>query len=218
MPRSVRAGYADTVLPLSALFDRSDLPGGSDDVRPAMIWFSKLEADPKIEKRFFDSMEVAIASRWFHCVRIYIDDIESKKERERLLDLGPSVVFLDANGREVTRVVGAHASSPLIYSAMQKASAPDFKKPLTSLVEIYGAFLKRFDKVQGKVADLEFEIQDGQAHLMKHDCAPGRKRLKEDEEAMKPLVVERDKLLDEEKGLLKVELKTAKPEAAKAGG
>jgi hypothetical protein len=182
-----------------------------------MVWFSKLEPDEKLEKRMFDSFEVAVASRWFNCVRIYVDDIDSKAERERYAKVAPSIIFIDGSGKEVTRLAGTSISSPLVYGAMQKASAQDFKKPLTALVEKYSAFLKRFDKVQGQVSELEAQIADGLAHIAKHDCAPGRKQLKENEEEMKPLVAERDKLLEEEKGLLKPEPKNAN-ETAAAGG
>jgi hypothetical protein len=202
------------VLPLSALFDRSDLPGAATEVRPAMIWFSKLEPDEKLEKRMFDSFDVAVAARWFDCVRIYVDDIESKADRERYAKVSPSIIFLDGSGREVTRLAGTAISSPLVYSAMQKASAPDFKKPLVSMVASYTSFLKEFDKVQGKVSNLEVEINNGLAHIAKHDCAPGRKQLKEDEEEIKVLQVERDKLLEKEKTLLKPELKNKETASA----
>ena len=48
---------------------------------------------------------------------------------------------------------------------------------------------------------------EGLDHVAKHDCAPGRKKLKENEQALKPLQAERDKLLVEEQTLLKPELK-----------
>jgi hypothetical protein len=218
LPRATREGYAESTLPLGALFDRSDLPGPDREARPAMIWFSMLEPNEKLEKRLFDNYDIAVASRWFDCVRIYVDDIESKADRDRYAKVAPTIVFLDGSGREVTRLAGASVSSPQVYEAMQKAAAPDFKKPLPTLVEKYSAFLKRFDKVQGRVTDLEVDILAGQEHIMKHDCATGRKQLKEDEEAVKPLRVERDKLLDEEKSLLKPEPKSAKNETASAGG
>jgi hypothetical protein len=212
----MRAGYADSSLPLSALFDRSDI-SNEQELRPAVIWFSKLEPDEKLEKRLFDSMDVAVASRWFNCVRIYVDDIESKADREKYAKIAPSLIFLDGAGREVTRLAGTSVSSPVVYGAMQKAAAQDFKKPLGTLVEGYKGFLKKFDKVQSQVADLELAISDGVAHIAKHDCAPGRKQLKENEEEIKPLQAELEKLLVEEKGLLKPELKT-KGETASAGG
>ena len=114
-----------------------------------------------------------------HCIKIYADDIESKADRERYAKVVPTLILFDGAGREVTRVVGTGTSSPNVYSAMQKAAEPTFKKPLGSLVEIYSAFLKRFDKVAGQVSQLEAEIIDDLDHTAKHDCAPGRKKLKE---------------------------------------
>lgn len=206
LPRSYRTGYEATALPLGALFDRSDLPG-TREVKPAVIWFSKLETDEKLEKKMFDSMEVAVSSRWFDCVRIYVDDIENKAEREDYSKTLPLLVFLDGSGREVSRVGGSAASTSAVYASMQKAAHVDFKAPLTAMVDKYRAFLKKFDKVQAKVSDLESEIAADVEHIAKHDCAPGRRRLKENEAELKPLRVEHEKLLAEEQAILKPELK-----------
>ena len=179
-----------------------------DETKPALVWFTTVNPDEKSEKRLFDSWEVAVASRYFTCVKIYADDIESKADRERYAKVLPTVILFDGAGREVTRVVGTGTSSPNVYAAMQKASESTFKKPLHSLVDIYSAFLKRFDKVQGQVSKLEADIIDDLDHTSKHDCAPGRKILKEHQEEIKPLVVERDKLLEQEKSLLNPDLKS----------
>jgi hypothetical protein len=206
LPREYRDGYGATALPLAALFDRSDLPG-KREVKPAMVYFSRLTLDEKGEKRMFDSMEVAVAARWFDCVRIYVDDIEDKAAREEWSKSSSIIVFLDGSGKEVTRLAGNSVTASAVYSAMQKAAAPDFKNPLPAMVDKYSAFLRKFDKIQSKVTGLEADIQDDIAHIAKHDCAPGRRRLKENEDELKPLRNERDKLLEDEKVLLKPELK-----------
>jgi hypothetical protein len=202
LPRVVRAGYTDTMLPLGALFE-------SDGAKkPAMVWFTSVEPDEKAEKRLFDNWDVAIGARYFNCVKIYVDDIESKALREKYAGAGNTVVFLDDAGREVGRVSGTGGGSSGVYASMQKAAAVDYKKPLTALVQTYSDFLKRFDKVQGKVANLEADVADDLAHISRHDCAPGRKQLKEHEEDLKPLQAERDKLLEQEQSLLKPEVKS----------
>jgi len=202
LPRSIRSGYTDTMLPLSALFENDGT------TKPAMIWFTSVQPDEKAEKRLFDSWEIAVAARYFNCVKIYIDDVEPKAERDKLAKAGTAVVFLDDSGKEISRLVGTGGGSSGVYAAMQKAAASDYKKSLASLVQAYGDFLKKFDKVQGKVAALEAEVADDLAHVAKHDCAPGRKQLKEHEEELKPLQAERDKLLEHEQGLLKPEPKS----------
>jgi hypothetical protein len=94
-----------------------------------------------------------------------------------------------------------------VYAAMQRAAGVDFKTPLPTLVDKYSAFLKRFDKTQSQVSDLEEELVGDIQHVATHDCAMGRRKLKEHEEELKPLRIERDKLLAEEQALLKPELK-----------
>jgi hypothetical protein len=178
-----------------------------------MIFVTTLTPDEKLEKRLFESWDVAVAARYFRCVKIFADDIESKADRERFAKVTPAIIFLDGSGRETSRLTGAGPSAPTVYSGMQKASGSTFKKPLVSLVEGYTAFLKKFDKVQGRVSELEFEIAEDLAHVTKHDCAPGRKQLKEHEEEIKPLQAERDKLLEQEQALLKPD---PKPKATAA--
>ena len=202
LARSIRAGYADSVLPLAALFENDGA------TKPAMIWFTNVQPDEKAEKRLFDNWDVAVAARYFNCVKVYIEDIENKAEREKYARAGQVIVFLDDAGREVSRLTGTATGASGVYASMQKAAAVDYKKPLTSLVATYTDFLKKFDKVQGKVSNLEAEVADDLAHVAKHDCAPGRKQLKEHEEELKPLQGERDKLLEQEQALLKPELKS----------
>lgn len=206
LPRSYREGYDATALPLGALFDRRDL-GGQREVKPAMILFSPLKLDEKLEKKMFDNLEVAVAARWFDCVRIYTDDIDTKAERDAYGKIVPLVVFLDGSGREVTRVGGNAAAAVGVYAAMQKAAGVDFANPLAGMVDKYSAFLRKLDKVQTQVSDLERELLDDMQHVAQHDCPMGRKSLKAHEEELKPVTAERDKLLEQEKVLLKPELK-----------
>jgi hypothetical protein len=190
------------MLPLGALFENDGA------TKPAMIWFTNVQPDEKAEKRLFDNWDVAVAARYFNCVKVYIEDIENKAEREKYAKAGQVLVFLDDAGREVSRLTGSGVGASGVYASMQKAAAVDYKKPLTALVATYSDFLKKFDKVQGKVSNLEAEVAEDLAHIAKHDCAPGRKRLKESEEELKPAQAERDKLLEQEQRILKPELKS----------
>jgi hypothetical protein len=126
----------------------------------------------------------------------------------------PSIVMLDGSGRETGRITGTGPSSPIVYSSMQKAAEPTYKSSLVALVEAYSAFLKKFDKVQGQVSDLETAIGATTQHLAEHDCEPGRKQLKEQEAEIKPLQAEREKLLEQEKALLTPALKAKETAAA----
>jgi hypothetical protein len=211
LPRMYREGYDPTALPLAALFDRGDV-SGQHEAKPAMVFFSSLKVDEKLEKKMFDNLEVAVAARWFDCVRIYTDDIDTKAEREAYTKVVPLVIFLDGAGREVARTGGNATTAAGIYAAMQKTAGVDFATSLVSMVEKYSAFLRKLDKVQTQVSDLERELLDDVQHVAQHDCPMGRKQLKAHEEELKPATAERDKLLEQEKALLKPELK--KPAAA----
>ena len=119
-----------------------------DETKPAMVWFTSLNPDEKAEKRLFDSWEVAVASRYFTCVKIYTDDIEPKADREKYAGRPRSSCSTTLAAR--SRGSWAPARRRRVYAAMQKAAAPTFKKPLGALVETYSDFLKKFDKVRAR--------------------------------------------------------------------
>jgi hypothetical protein len=184
--------------------------------RPAVIWFLSLNPDTKAEKRMWDDVDVAAASRYFDCVKIYAEDIETKAEREKYAKIVPTVIMLDAKGSEVSRLVGTSASSTSIFAGMQRASTGVYSDTLTKLVAKYMTFIERLDKTQSKVDVVEMELKDHQDHIARHDCARGRKAVKECEEELDGLRAARDKVLEEEKALLNPPRKDDKrPEGTK---
>ena len=195
-PARARRATPTRCFPLSSIFENDD------ETKPALVWFTSLNPDEKAEKRLFDSWEVAVASRYFNCVKIYADDIESKADRERYAKVVPTLILFDGAGREVTRVVGTGTSSPNVYAAMQKAVRAD----LQEAAGLARRDLQRLPEAlrQGPGPGLAARGGDrrrSRSHLEAR-LRSGRKMLKEHQEEVKPLVVERDKLLEQEKSLL----------------
>jgi hypothetical protein len=204
---------------LSALFDDSDLPPSEQTRRPAMVYFLSLEPDPKSEKRLFNDFDVATAARYFDCVKVYVEDIEREVDRNRYAKTVPTILFLDSRGKEVSRLAGSSAASSSIFGAMQKTAAQDYKDSLGAIVRKYQDFLEVFDKVASKVDEAELELAGHQEHLTKHDCARGRNSVKEVESELVSLRANRDKLLEQEKPLLKPKFKEeTAPEGTRASG
>lgn len=213
LPTSANEGYGRTVQPLSMLFDQSELSPAARTPRPAMVFFTSQEPNPKLEKRLFDDEELAIASRYFDCVKIYVEDIESKADRERYAKTTPTIIFLDAGAKEVSRISG-EASKGDVLRQMAKAANVHFKKSLSSHIDAYKAFIKRFDKVEGKLLDTKEELKGHEEHIVKHPCDRAKNAIKECNEEIETMTADRDKLLAEEKQLLTVALKAdpyAKP-------
>jgi hypothetical protein len=213
LPTVKNDGYGATTLPLQQLFDQSDLPKEARIVRPAMVWFLSSEPDPKLEKKLFDAYETAIGARYFECVKIFVEDIDSKADRDRYAKTVPSVIFLDASGKESGRLAGSFSPADVLRQ-MGKAANVYMKKPLASHVEKYAQFLKRFDKVEGKVVEAEEDIKFNEEHMVKHPCDRARNAIKEAQAELEELTVQKTKLEAEEKALLEPELKAdpyAKP-------
>ncbi len=213
LPTSSNDGYGKTIQPLSALFDQSSLPVEARTPRPAVVWFLSSEPDVKTAKKMFDDTDVAIAARYFDCVKIYVEDIESPAERARYAKVVPTIIFMDAGAKETGRLTGTSAPGDILRQ-MNKAANVHFKKSLTDHVAKYGEFLKRFDKLDGKLQDVQQELKDHEEHVIKHPCDRAKNGIKECNEEIGTMRVDRDKLLVEEKALLKVELKAdpfAKP-------
>jgi hypothetical protein len=211
-----RAGYGSTEAPLSAVFDGelSEFMGKAA-ARPGLIWFLSLNADPKAEKRMFDDDNVVVASRWFNNAKIYVDDIKDPKAREQYSANLPLLVFLDAKGNEITRLSGSSITASAVYAAQQRTSAAHYKETLATIVDRYNSFLKKLDRAATSVEDLQSELEQQREHLVKHDCAPGRKAVKETEEDLTKAKSAKDKLLSEEKVLLNPPVKNAPSMAGK---
>lgn len=216
LPTAASDGYGRSTLPLGALFDQSQLPAADRTPRPAIVWFLSAEPNVKLEKKLWDDEAVGAASRFFECVKIFVEDIDSKADRDRYAKTVPTVVFLDAGGAETGRLSGQFAPADA-YRQMAKAAGVYFKKSLGELVVKYSDFLKRFDKVEGKIKDAQDDVRENEDHLVKHPCDRAKSAIKEAKDELVGLRKDREKLLKEEKGILQVELKAdpfAKPEGA----
>lgn len=189
-----RVGYGATTAPLSAIFDDEFATTAEQSTRPGLLWFLSLEPNAKAEKAMFDDQSVVVSSRWFNNGKVYVEDISDKAEREKYAKVVPTLIFLDSKGNEVTRLVGSVTANQ-VFAAQQKVAALEYKDSLMTLVNRYQDFLRKLDKAASEVTDLEAEAQTRRDHIAKHDCAPGRKALKEAEEDLGPAKAGRDKLL-----------------------
>ncbi|HYC77060.1 MAG TPA: hypothetical protein VEI02_05470 [Planctomycetota bacterium] len=203
LPTTVKEGYGRQTLPLSTLFDQSALPADQRNPRPAMVWFVSQEPDSKLEKKLFDSENVAIASRYFDCVKIYVEDFDSDDDRKRYAKVTPTLLLIDAAGKEVAKLEGREHGPDGVYRAMLKAANAYWKKPLDQHVRDYGLFLKDFDKVAGRLSDLEAEVKEHEEHMVKHPCERAKNAIKECQEETAKLNVEKAKLQTKEADLLK---------------
>lgn len=213
LPTETTPGYGRSTRPLAALFDQSHLPADQRFPRPAMVWFGPDDPNPKLARRMFDDESVAVAARYFDCVKIFTGDIEAKEDRERYCKSSPTIIFFDAGAKEVGRLSGEGFSKGDVYRMMQKAANVHFKKSLADLVSKYTEFLKRFDKVQGKVAEARDDVSFNEEHMVTHPCDRARKAIGEANAELATLEKDSEKLKAEEDALLKAELK-ADPFAA----
>lgn len=201
-------GYGKRSLPLEAVFDQSRLPADQRLVRPAMVWFLDDDPDAKLARRMFDDESVAIASRYFDCVKMFVGDLESKEDREKYCKVVPTVVFFDASAKEVGRLSGAGVSKSDVYRMMQKAADAHFKRTLAATVAKYAEFLRRFDKHQGKIDEAREDVTFNEEHMVTHPCERAKKAIAEATAELATLEKDAEKLKAEEASLLKVELKS----------
>jgi hypothetical protein len=216
LPTEAVSGYGRAIQPLAKLFDQSHLPADQRILRPAMVWFLPEEPDQKAAKRMFDDENVAIGARYFDCVKIFVNDIESKAELEKYAKTVPTIIFFDAGAKEVGRLSGDGIGKSDVFRMMQKAANVHLKKSLADHVAKYSEFLKRLDKVQGKINDARTDLKENEEHMVKHPCERAKNAIKECTAEIETLSKDGEKLTKEESLLLKPELK-ADPFAVAAG-
>lgn len=207
--------------PLRALLDQSWLPADARTPRPTIVWFASQEPDPKAAERMFGSDEVGAAARYFDCIKIFVEDVESKADRLRYAKTVPTLYFFDAGAHESSRVAGGVSGPGEVYRHMTKAAGVHFKRPLPDLVAKYVDYVRRLDEVAGRREVVSREIKDADAaDLLKpsEKLKEVLKKLRAEEAALEK---RKEKLDEEERALLAVEFKAdpyAPPPAKPAPG
>lgn len=214
-PKAAADPQAPAKDPLQATFDQSATPAEARNPRPAVVWFCAAESDPVLEQRLFGSDEFRVAAQFFDCVKIVHADIEPAAVRAKYGKTAPTFVFLDAGAKETGRVSSPDGPKTLL-AQMFKAAAPHFKKPLNETVTKYLDWLKRFDKTAVKFAAAAKELAAAEAKDLEAPSDRNKADVKRLQGELNKLKLERERQNDEERALLKLELKVdpyAKPEA-----
>ncbi|MAG32367.1 MAG: hypothetical protein CL908_15910 [Deltaproteobacteria bacterium] len=110
------------------------------------------------EDRAFADDRVGLASRFFNCMRISLDEIPSASVRKQYgATKGPSILVLDPSGKELKRLTGWSTSGSKLYSSMASVLRSTRKMNLAALLRKENAFLKRLDDLYWKIEDAKFD-------------------------------------------------------------
>jgi hypothetical protein len=214
-----KAGEQAAKDPLQAALDQSSLPPESRTPRPTVVWFAAAEPDSALEHTLFGSDDLRIAAQYFDCVKVVLADVEPADLRAKYAKTTPAFIFFDAGAKETGRLPSPAGPKPIL-AQMAKAANPHFKKSLTDLVAKYLDFLKKFDKAAARYDAAVKDLKEAEAKDAEASTERTKAEVKKAFDAVNKIKLERERLGDEEKTLLKAELKgdpyakpAAKPEA-----
>lgn len=203
LPSADGVGYGSSMLPLSSLVLEDHQPVGFRAGLPTLVYFCT-EADEKkalaFEDKVFGDDRVSLSARFFNCVRISVDDIPSASLRKQYgAHKGPSIMVLDADGKELKRMVGWKTSGSKLYSTMGSVLKSRSKLSLASILRKENTLLKKIDELHWKIEDAKFDL--GELAERKGKSADRqRARLRTQ---IAELEKEYEKLLAEEEAFLK---------------
>jgi hypothetical protein len=157
-----KEGYGESLLPMSHLVVGEVLPYGARRGIPTVVYLSTALDDEKFgayEEKVFEDERVGVASRFFNCLRISLDRVDSKKIRRELgADRGPSILLLDAEGKTLGKKQGWGTTSEQLYRYMQRAMKRHYKINLATLLKKEGELLGKIDEAYWEIEDLKYEI------------------------------------------------------------
>ena len=208
-----KTGQAPAKDPLQAALDQSALPAEARNPRPTVVWLTAAEPDSALETTLFGSDDLRIAAQYFDCVKVFFSEIEPAELRAKYGKAPPVFVFFDASAKETGRLAAPGGPKPIL-AQMVKAANPHLKRSLTDLVAKYLDFLKRFDKTAAKFDAASKELREAEAKDAESSNDKTKADVKRAFDAVNKIKLERERLGDEERALLKIELKVdpyAKP-------
>ena len=214
---SPKAGQAPDRNPLQVALDQSALPAEARNPRPIVVWLTSAEPDAALESTLLGSDDLRVAAQYFDCVKVFFNDIEPAELRAKYGKAPPVFVFFDAAAKETGRLASPAGPKPIL-AQMVKAANPHLKRSLTDLVAKYLEFLKRFDKTAVKFDAASKALRQAEAKDAESSNDKTKADVKKAFDAVNKIKLEHERLGDEEKALLKIELKVdpyAKPAAPK---
>jgi len=210
LPSSAEDGYgSSSYLPLSELAKEAGgiVFDGADQVlmKPVIVYFYSGRMDEekleKTERKMFGNDDLAIATKFYRCLRIDADQISSEKIRALYVKKLPTLYVLNAEGKVLARKEGA-LSAPSILGELKRAYKKVHGVNLAPRIKSFSRFLDRLDKASDKVAELRARLAAAEERLARKETPRNKKKVQalleqveKAEEALAALETEKEKLL-----------------------
>ncbi len=198
---SGEAGYGQGYQPLTTLasVDKQDTP------RPLVIWFhdgdTEAALQKKQERKMFGDDDLALASKFFACLKIDVSKIEDAKVRDQYAKRVPALYVLSPSGATLMKKSGK-MTAKTVMSGLSKAFKKAYKINLRSKVRKLNKFLIKVEKAEDAVSAAGVKVKLLKERLTKRDIPRTRKALKDAEkvaiearEALAKILEERDSML-----------------------
>jgi hypothetical protein len=216
-PESEVAGYGKQKnTTFRALIEKANQRG----VKPSVIYVSKDMDEKTLAKResmMFGADDVAIGTQFFHCFRLAAKDVPDAELKAQFAKTAPVLLFLDTEANVVAELAGTFDSRGVLKS-LDKTYGTHYAGKLTSQVDKFLDWVKRYEKAEDKVADVTKRVEDIEGRMAKSPSDTLKKSLEEERTKLGDASRELAKLDEERAKLLAVTPKDAPKEVVKEGG
>lgn len=205
LPKTRSKEYGSTTLPVRYLATKEHAHAKARAGLPLLVFLQTQDCDDdekliEYTRSCWQDEYVGVASRFFNCYRLSLDDM--KPADRKIYSKGqPVILLIDGTGKTLKKLPGWNVTGKKLFKAMDGIVRKQWKKSLKSLMPKQAKILRELDEVHDELERLERTLAATKAHIKKHDCAPGRKRLKRTEKSIKECKARREKALAAEKKL-----------------
>lgn len=203
--------YGERSLPIGSLLKLDDRKH-----YPAIVYIHEVveaEKQEELEADMFGDSDLILATRFFRCFSINIDDIQDKKLRERYAKKLPALIFVDGRGEE-TAIMQGRIKPARMKSAMKKVFGDHFKGSMPKLMAAMNDLLDDLERAEDRMVDARKMLDETEDRMADRDGATADKKVEKKREDYEEARAEFDKVNDKLKELarppLKVEEATTK--------
>lgn len=157
--RTAGAEYGEQTVRVADLLEKMS-PGGTGDMRPAVVWFydpDQDEANQSLESKVFTDESLALSLRMFRRYRVNVREISDERIREEYGGT-PSFHFFDPANAMLFTLAGKKVDSLSTFdAAVEKAWRSSFTTSRKDFARDMTKILDRLDKVEGRKTNLALQ-------------------------------------------------------------
>jgi hypothetical protein len=163
LPHAETERYGDQWLDVEALVKAEHRHQHAKPHLPTLVYFAKewtgkgVKRELKFRKELWQDEAVGLATKCFNCYCISLDDIESKRHRDKYDHGKPWILILDADGKHLGKLSGWSMNAKKLQSRLAQVIKSTWRQDLRGLLKKEAAILADLDAAFFELDRLEHE-------------------------------------------------------------